>query len=269
MPSTFLPQDFACQECWQLLEEFVQKVKKSERDFWCSVKEVTDPKPKPPQISAQEMAMEFAARVNVPQVMPADFNHDTLLWAALEADSIPSVTVDCSQAQYFTHLFILNEITEIRDDIWSHGPSTLGWDRTSYDLFMSLSNNLLLEFFNHCLETRTNYQLIGLESWLLKMFMLLLVQYVCLWMEDNHTLLESQNGFRRGYHTMNNPFILCIAINKALVEHCTLYVAFPDLTNAFLSTDHVSLWSMMYKKGIASPLFDWLCLLYSSMNYVV
>lgn len=299
MPSTFLPRDShggrdsARQERWQLLEEFVQKAKKSEGDFWCSVKEVTDPKPKPPQISAQEMVTEFAARVNVPQVVPADFNHDALLRAALEAQSIPSVTVDHSQAQYFAHLFILDEITEIKDDIRSRGPSALGWDRTSYDLFMSLPNDLVLEFFNRCLETRgaprlwlvtvligilkpgkdrsnpANYRLIGLESCLLKMFTLLLVRRVRLWMEDNHTLPESQNGFRRGYHAMNNPFILRTAIDKALAEHRTLYVAFPDLTNAFPSTDHASLWSMMYKKGIAGPLFDWLRLLYSGMSYVV
>lgn len=68
---------------------------------------------------------------------------------------------------------------------------------------------------------------------------------------------------------MNNPFILRTAIDKALAEHRTLYVTLPDLTNAFPSTDHASLWSMMHKKGIAGPLFDWLHLLYSGMSYVV
>lgn len=63
--------------------------------------------------------------------------------------------------------------------------------------------------------------------------------------------------------------LLTSQIDKALAEGRTLYVAFPDLTNAFPSTDHASLWSMMYKRGVSGPLFDWLRLLYSGMSYVV
>ncbi|KAK0462353.1 uncharacterized protein EV420DRAFT_1265412 [Desarmillaria tabescens] len=187
------------------------------------------------------MAAEFAKWVNVPEVIPDDFDEDALLQAALEADSIPGITVNHSQAQYFSCLFVLEEVIDIKNNIRSHSPSGMGWDRTSYDLFMALPNNLLLMFFNCCLETRANYHLIGLESCLLKMFTLLLDRHVHLWIEDNHILPESQNGFRRGYHAMNNPFILRMAIDKALAEGQTLYVAFPDLTNAFPSTDHASL----------------------------
>ncbi len=53
------------------------------------------------------------------------------------------------------------------------------------------------------------------------------------------------------------------------MEGRTLYVVFLDLTNAFPSTDHASLWLMMYKRGVAGPLFDWIHMLYSGMSYVV
>lgn len=88
-------------------------------------------------------------------------------------------------------------------------------------------------------------------------------------MDDNYILPETQNGFRKGYHGMNNPFILRTAIDVALAEGKTLHVVFPDLTNTFPSMDHASLWSMMYKKGVAGPLFDWLHMLYDGMSYVV
>ncbi len=60
-------------------------------------------------------------------------------------------------------------------------------------------------------------------------------------MEDNNIFPETQNRFHKGYHGMNNPFILQTAIDVALVEECTLYVVFLDLTNVFPSTDHASL----------------------------
>ncbi|KAK0497121.1 hypothetical protein EDD18DRAFT_1351939 [Armillaria luteobubalina] len=101
-----------------------------------------------------EMMTEFTARVNVPEVIPDDFDEVALLHAAPEADSIPPVTVDYSQAQYFSRLFDLEEVIEIKDTIRSRSPSACGWDRTSYDLFLALPNDLFLGFFNRCLETR-------------------------------------------------------------------------------------------------------------------
>ncbi len=48
-----------------------------------------------------------------------------------------------------------------------------------------------------------------------------------------------------------------------------MYVVFPDLTNMFPWLDLSSLWSMMYRKGIAGPMFDWIHMLYGAMTYVV
>ncbi|KAK0432915.1 uncharacterized protein EV420DRAFT_1755143 [Desarmillaria tabescens] len=89
------------------------------------------------------------------------------------------------------------------------------------------------------------------------------------WMEDEGILPDSQNGFRRRFHGLNNPFILRCAIETALGAGKPLYVVLPDHTNAFPSTDHSSLWVMMYKHGAADPLFDWLCTMYPGMRYCV
>ncbi len=94
-----------------------------------------------------------------------------------------------------------------------------------------------------------SYRLVGLESCLLKMFTLLWDDRFREWMEDEHILPNTQNGFRRGYHGLNNHFILRCAIETALGSGRPLYVVLPDLTNAFQLTDHSSLWVMMYKHG--------------------
>ncbi|KAK0488544.1 hypothetical protein IW261DRAFT_1306753, partial [Armillaria novae-zelandiae] len=108
MPPSFLQRDphggrdAARQQRWSLLEEFVQKARKSDGDFWTSVRDITDPKPRPPRISLDKMTAEFSARVNVPDIIPEDFDEVALLQAALEADSIPRVTVDHTEGQYFS-----------------------------------------------------------------------------------------------------------------------------------------------------------------------
>ncbi len=62
--------------------------------------------------------------------------------------------MDHSQAQYFATLFDVEEVVDIKNDIHSQGPSAMGWDRTSYELFMAIPNDLLVTFFNRCLESR-------------------------------------------------------------------------------------------------------------------
>ncbi len=88
-------------------------------------------------------------------------------------------------------------------------------------------------------------------------------------MENEKILPDSQNGFRRGFHGLNNPFILRCAIEAALGSGRPLYVVLPDLTNAFPSTDHSLLWVMMYKRGAGGALFDWLRSMYNGMRYCI
>lgn len=64
----------------------------------------------------------------------------------------------------------------------------------------------------------------------------------------------TQNGFRRSYHGLDDPFILCCVIETALTLGYPLFVVLPDLPNVFPSTDS-SLWAQMYKAGVAGFLF--------------
>ncbi|KAF9020380.1 hypothetical protein BDZ89DRAFT_274573 [Hymenopellis radicata] len=75
-----------------------------------------------------------------------------------------------------------------------------GWDHTTYHLF---SYEAL-----HDAGKAGSYRLIGLESCILKMMTLLVERRTQQWMSDIDIIPETQNGFRKGYNALNNPWIL-------------------------------------------------------------
>jgi hypothetical protein len=86
------------------------------------------------------------------------------------------------------------------------------------------------------------YWTVGLESCFLKLLTLLVHKCLYDWAERNCILPPSQNGFHHSYHTNNNAFVLCCLIERARSLKKSLYVAFVDISNAFPSTDHPTLW---------------------------
>ncbi len=225
-------RDVVCQKRWHLLTKFVNAAEKSENGFWMMVREITDVKPVTPAVSLDQLTTEFMAQVNVPDSLPADFDIDSLLCAALEADAIPPVTQDSTSEGYFSVRMSMEELVDIKEAMSVRGPSAMGFNRMTYQLFLALDNEHLLAFFNKCLELcgapclwlvtvligilkpgkegddPVSYCLISLESCLLKMFTLFIDRRMCQWMEDINILPETQNRFCKGYHGMNNPFIL-------------------------------------------------------------
>lgn len=106
-----------------------------------------------------------------------------------------------------------------------------------------------------------SYRIIALESCLLKILALLIHKCVTDWANAYGLIPDYQNGFREGYHTNNNPFILCCVKEWARARGITVYVAAVDATDAFSSTDHPTLWLKLLHMGMGGALFDWLCML--------
>ena len=52
-------------------------------------------------------------------------------------------------------------------------------------------------------------------------------------MEENSIIHEAQAGFRRNYSTVDYIFTLLTLVQKQLLNHDKLYVAFIDLKKAF------------------------------------
>ncbi|KAF5334460.1 hypothetical protein D9611_014482 [Ephemerocybe angulata] len=86
---------------------------------------------------------------------------------------------------------------------------------------------------------------------------------------DIDLLPATQNGFREGYRTNNNAFILRHCIDEAVAANKCLAAVFIDLKNAFPSTNLPTLWTKLYDAGARGPMMDWMRVLYSHMTYRV
>jgi hypothetical protein len=114
-----------------------------------------------------------------------------------------------------------------------------------------------------------SYRIIALESCVLKVITLLIHKRITDWADARGLIPDYQNGFREGYRTNNNPFILRCVKEWACAKGLTIYVAAIDATNAFPSTDHPTLWLKLLRMGMGGALFDWLRMLYQRMEYYV
>ncbi|KAH6901852.1 hypothetical protein BKA70DRAFT_1157487, partial [Coprinopsis sp. MPI-PUGE-AT-0042] len=165
------------------------------------------------------------------------------------AGAIPNVTEDPSPSLSFSRLFTLAEIEAAKDKLRSRFDSAVGDDGISYADIYDMSNE--------CLQTLCNcYRSIGLEPCMLKFMTLLINERVVKWADELHLIPPSQNGFRTGFRSNNNMFILRTALDKANATGNTLYVAYVDMTNAFPFTDHSTLWIKLQRMGAGGFIFD-------------
>ncbi|PBK85949.1 hypothetical protein ARMGADRAFT_864472, partial [Armillaria gallica] len=93
------------------------------------------------------------------------------------------------------------------------------------------------------------YHAIGLKSCLLKMLTYIIHKKLYKWADSLGIISPLQNGFRPGYRTNNNLFILHTLIEQACADGKCLWVAFVDIINAFPFTDQTTLWLKLYKLG--------------------
>lgn len=276
------------------LEDFLDAAQRHDKAFWDKVREWLDPKNPLVAVPVSEIKDSFETRMNPPVQLPPNFDGEALADARLMNDAIPSVTIDHSEEGFFSRAFGLDEIAWSKEKAQEHtGKGTPGIDRSTYKLYTQIPSEALRELFNQCVLRQDaphlwlvtllaailkagkspldpeSYRLVGMESCLLKMLTLLIDNRLRQWADKNAVLPDSQNGFRPGYRTNNNVFILRCAIERARAEGKSLYVVFLDISNAFPSTDLPSLWSQLYGMGVSGPIFDWLRQLYARMAYMV
>ncbi|KAF5385079.1 hypothetical protein D9615_000996 [Tricholomella constricta] len=270
------------------------KACQTSRQFWNLIRKWTDPKSRPPQVTAQQLHTVFRARINPPPVPSSTFDADAYAQTLAFYRFIPPTTLDRTPEGFFSLPISLGELQWAqrklaRDNL----RSACGADNVSYTTIARIPNGDLLSLLQHCIDLRrapgpwlytvlvgvlkrrrnpanpNDYRLIGLESCMLKLLTLLIDKRLRDWAEAYHILPDTQNGFRPHYRTNNNSFILRCAIECARASGKSVYIAFINLENAFPSTDIPLLWTKLYRKGVAGPIFDWLRTLYADMNYIV
>ncbi|KAF5311374.1 hypothetical protein D9611_012572 [Ephemerocybe angulata] len=244
--------------------------------------------------TAEELRVVFEARMNPIVPTPSSFDSERLrLNQIAAAVSLQGTTPDETPLRSFSRWLVLGDIEKGKLRIRQKLDSATGEDQVSYRDIFDMDNECLLELCNRCLELggapsswlRTklvglckkgkpkdapeSYRTIGLESCFLKFMTLLIDERLVEWAERGKILPPSQNGFRKGYRTNNNVFVLQAAVDKAVSDRRPLYAAFVDLTNAFPATEHSTLWLKLRRLGAGGRMFDWLRWLYGEMSYVV
>ena len=115
-----------------------------------------------------------------------------------------------------------------------------------------------------------NYRGISLLDVLGKIYTAILTRRVTFYTNIYSKISESQAGFRDGYSTTDQGFILYSLIHKYLSKkRGKLYVAFVDLTKAFDSINRSKLWKVVSKTGIKGKLYNNLLSMYHSVKACV
>ena len=72
-----------------------------------------------------------------------------------------------------------------------------------------------------------------------------------------YKISENQAGFKTGYSTVDNAFVLNSVISRALSKkHGKLYVAFIDFHKCFDTIDRTCLWTIIKERGIKGKLYS-------------
>ena len=245
--------------------------------FWKEVIRLIDPAPVPISVTADNLKDVFEKRLNPPSSLPGSFDPPQHKMNRLLAELIPESTTDSTPEDFFS--------AWVKDHIRNSLDSASGEDAIMYGEIMEIPNEDLMLLCNECIRLKDgpttwfktviigllkkgkngknpdSYRIIALESCVLKVLTLLIHKRITDWADARGLIPDYQNGFREGYRTNNNPFILRCVKEWARAKGLTIYVAAVDATNAFPSTDHPTLWLKLLRMGMGGALFDWLRML--------
>ncbi|KAJ7820854.1 hypothetical protein B0H13DRAFT_1561687, partial [Mycena leptocephala] len=204
-------------------------------------------RPKPVQVSLEELTGEFRKRMNHPEETPLSFNEEQLQKWAEEFKDMPRINEDWSPRKSFSRKLTLEDIE------WGkrhHMSTASGIDDFSYGDIMEIPNEKLLSLL------QASYRLVVLECCLLKFLTLLIDRRVKEYANEAKLIPDTQNGFMATYRTNNNPFLLRVMSDRAAAEGKVMYVAVVDLKNAFPAVNRNVLFVTLNSMGVAGDMID-------------
>ena len=122
----------------------------------------------------------------------------------------------------------------------------------------SWSTGIIIPIFKNNGETNDPncYRGITLLSCLSKLFTSVINNRLNNFIEENKILNENQAGFRKGYSTIDNIFLVSSLINLMCSRKKKLFCAFVDYQKAFDSIWREALWSKLLKEGISGKIIN-------------
>ena len=103
-------------------------------------------------------------------------------------------------------------------------------------------------------EDPNNYRAITILSCFGKIFTSILNNRIRLFIEQFSVIGCEQSGFRKGYSTNDNIFILYGIVNILLSNKKRLYCAFLDYEKAFDKVDRIFLWEKLLNENISGKI---------------
>ena len=112
-----------------------------------------------------------------------------------------------------------------------------------------------------------NYRGIALIDSLSKLYISILTKRVTFYINAYSLISECQSGFRSGYSTVDNAYVLYSIVSKYLnMKRKPIYVAFIDFQKPFDSVDRNLLFEIIHKNGIKGKLFTAITSIYSNVK---
>ena len=120
------------------------------------------------------------------------------------------------------------------------------------------------------LNNMDNYRGITLLSIFSKIFTSIINHRLTFWGESMNKINEAQAGFRKGYTTIDNMFILESVIKRYLnTQSGKLYAMFVDFSKAFDSVHRHKLWAVCNTNGLSLKMTNLLSSLYENVKACV
>ena len=109
----------------------------------------------------------------------------------------------------------------------------------------------------------------SLTSCFSKVFTSIITNRLYDWVENNGLLGEEQAGFRKGYSTMDNVFVLHSIIQRYILRRRKLYVAVVDLKKTFDRVFRKRMWEILEKYGLQGRSLEMLKSIYPHVQCCV
>ena len=112
-----------------------------------------------------------------------------------------------------------------------------------------------------------NYRGISLQNILSKLYASIINRHLQFFAQIYNKISEAQAGFKQGYSTADNSFILRALVERHLSKkRGKLYVGFIDFHKAFDSVKRPLLWKVIRKVGVKGRIYETLQNMYKSVK---
>ncbi len=164
---------------------------------------------------------------------------------ALKSNKAPGPDGLCEELYKYSDARIVNFLMIYFNKLFESGMFPLAWSESVIQPLHKKGNK----------NSPDNYRGISLLNVSGKLCSYVLNKRLTDWVEEHGLINEAQAGFRRNYSTIDHIFTLLALVQRQLLNHGKLYVAFIDFKKAFDLVDRSCLWAVLRKNGVRGKMY--------------